>query len=273
MGQISTHDLQGVAETLLLPLYYRATESQRPDRLIVDEKAVELMQRLDYDFSRFARFQQERLATLVRIRVFDRCTQDFLARTPDGIVINLGCGLDTRFYRIDGGMAEWYDLDLPEVIALRRDLLGEPSRCHLIASSAFDFTWMNHVTVEPGRAVLISTEGVLPYFAEADVRCLILNMMQHFPGAELIFDALAPFLVRIHNLEFTMTKMQARLKWGLRHGSELEKWQPGIQVLHEWFYFDQPEAQGAFRFMRLLPPLAKSARIVHCRLGTTTRQA
>jgi O-methyltransferase involved in polyketide biosynthesis len=273
MDQVSAHDLQGVAETLLLPLYYRATESQRPDRLIVDDKAVELMQRLDYDFSRFARLQQERLATLVRIRVFDRCTQDFLARTPDGIVINLGCGLDTRFYRIDNGTADWYDLDLPEVIALRRDLLGEPTRCHLIAASAFDFTWMNHITVEPGRAVLISTEGVLPYFNEDDVRCLILNLMQCFLGAELIFDALAPILVRIHNLEFAMTKVQARLKWGLRNGGELEKWQPGIQVLHEWFYFDQPEAQGAFRLMRLLPPLAKSARIVHCRLGTATRQA
>ncbi len=273
MDQVSAHDLQGVAETLLLPLYYRATESQRPDRLIVDDKAVELMQRLDYDFSRFARLQQERLATLVRIRVFDRCTQDFLARTPDGIVINLGCGLDTRFYRIDNGTADWYDLDLPEVIALRRDLLGEPPRCHLIASSAFDFAWMDHVGVEPGRAVLISSEGVLPYFDEEDVRRLILNMLQRFPGAELIFDALAPILVRIHNLEFAVTKVQARLKWGLRNGGELEKWQPGIQVLHEWFYFDQPEAQGAFRLMRLLPPLAKSARIVHCRLGTATRQA
>ncbi len=267
MGLVSARDLQGVAETLLLPLYYRATESQRPDRLIADDKAAELMRRLDYDFSRFARLQQERLATLVRIRVFDRCTQAFLARHPDGSVINLGCGLDTRFYRIDNGAAEWYDLDLPQVIALRRDLLGEPSRCHLIAASAFDLDWMKCVSAEPGRAVLISTEGVLPYFDEKDVRRLILSLMQRFPGAELIFDALGPILVRIHNLEFAMTKVEARLKWGLHHGRELEKWQPGIQVLHEWFYFDQPEAQGAFRFMRLLPPLAKSARIVHCRLG------
>ncbi len=267
IGLVSAHDLQGVAETLLLPLYYRATESQRPDRLIADDKAVELMQRLEYDFSRFARLQQERLATLVRIRVFDRCAQAFLACHPDGSVINLGCGLDTRFYRIDNGAAEWYDLDLPEVIALRRDLLGEPPRCHLIASSAFDFDWMNRVSTEPGRAVLISTEGVLPYFDETDVRSLVLSLTQRFPGAELIFDALAPILVRIHNLEFAMTKVEARLKWGLRAGRELEKWQPGIQVLHEWFYFDQPETQGAFRFMHWLPPLAKSARIVHCRLG------
>ena len=134
--------LLGVAETLLLTLYIRAMESQRPDALIRDEKAAALVRQLDYDFARVAQVKMDdgdRVTVLLRNREFDRQARDFLARCPQAAVVHFGCGLDSRFERVDNGQVECYDLDLPEVIELRRKFISaERGRYYLLGYSAFD---------------------------------------------------------------------------------------------------------------------------------------
>ena len=123
-----TIDLSGVAETLLITLYIRAMESQRPDALIKDEKAVALVTSMGYDFSRIKQIkldEDDKVALILRKLEFDRYARDFLARNPESVVVHIGCGLDARFERVDNGTIEWYDLDLPDVIELRRKLLGD----------------------------------------------------------------------------------------------------------------------------------------------------
>ena len=121
-------DLSGVPATMLITLYLRAMETQRPDALIKDEKAVELIARLsaDDDFRRdmdcvtqMPMMEAGKVTRILQSRELDRLARDFLARKPDGLVVHIGCGLDSRFERVDNGRVEWYDLDLPEVIALR----------------------------------------------------------------------------------------------------------------------------------------------------------
>ena len=109
-------NLNAVSQTLLIPLYFRAMESHRPDALVRDPKAVELVGRLDHDFSGIQRLKDEQVNYLLRMREFDRLAWTFLAEHPDGVIVDLGCGLDTRFERIDNGQLDWYGLDLPEVI-------------------------------------------------------------------------------------------------------------------------------------------------------------
>src|SRR5512139_4145783 len=130
MSETTNPNLSGVAETLLITLYIRAMESQRPDALIKDERAEALVRQLDQESLRKTLALTEesgRLVLILKSRDFDRFAQDFLRRHPDAVIVHIGCGLDTRFERVgcnqpDNGQVEWYDLDLPEVIELRRKL-------------------------------------------------------------------------------------------------------------------------------------------------------
>ena len=269
-----TIDLSGVAETLLITLYIRAMESQRPDALIKDDKAVALVTHMGYDFSRVKQIrmdEDDKVALILRNLEFDRYARDFLAHNPQAVVFHIGCGLDTRFERVDNGAVEWYDLDLPDVIELRRKLIGgESSRYHLLGCSVLDRTWLDSLSAHRQRPFLFMAEGVFMYFKEAQVKSLVLMLLEHFPGAELVFDAYSPYLVRMNNLRFSFTKFGARYYWGLKRGKDLESWDPGISLLDEWSFFDRPEPRLAhIRWVRHIPFLARVLCIYHYRLGMT----
>ena len=166
-----------VAETLIIPLYFRARQSGRPDALLVDKAATELVEKIDFDFSRIKLQKHDEAALILRVREFDRMAADFLTRNPDATVVHIGCGLDTRFERLDNGKVQWFDLDLPEVIRLRNQLgLIEKGRYHTISSSVFDFKWIEDLSHTKHKAMLFIAEGVLEYFQEDQVKSLILKL-------------------------------------------------------------------------------------------------
>jgi O-methyltransferase involved in polyketide biosynthesis len=272
MSETTNQNLSGVAETLLMTLYIRAKESQRPDALIKDEKAVELVMRMSYDFDRIRQIkmdEEDKVTVILRNLEFDRYVRDFLAHHPEAVVVHIGCGLDSRFERVDNGQVEWYDLDLPDVIELRRKFLGdEGKRYHLLSCSAFDSAWLDTVSAHRQRPFLFLAEGVFMYFEEAQVKSLVLTLRAHFPGAELVFDAFSPFLVRANNLRLSIAKFGVRYHWGLKRGQEIEGWGDGIRLLDEWGYFDRPEPRlDHIRWMRHIPLLARVLRIYHFQLG------
>lgn len=262
--------LAGVSETLLIPLCIRARESQRPDAMLRDDLAVALVNRFDYDFSRIRLQQHDEVAIIMRMKKFDSHGRDLLKRNPDAVVVHIGCGLDTRFERVDNGRVEWFDLDLPAVVALRQELIhSESSRYHTLATSVFEQGWFEDVRRFKPRPIMFLAEGVLPYFEAAQVKSLFLNLYAHFPGAELVCDAHTPFVIRLDNLQLALTKVSARLHWGLKRGKDVESWGDGIVLLDEWFYFDDPEPRmHSHRWMRFIPLLGKSTGIFHYRLGS-----
>lgn len=274
MSKIKLQSENVVAETLLIPLYARALEAQQPAPLIRDDTAVALVERIDYDFARSSLRGLDQVTAIMRVREFDRRTRDFLGRHREAVVVHIGCGLDTRFERVDNGQVTWYDLDLPEVIALRRQLIAEGDRRRYLGCSVFDSSWLADVSVHASRPFLFLAEGVFPYFEEEQVKGLFLTLAARFPGGELVCDAMTPFMVRLHNLELRVLRVGARLRWGLRHGRDPEGWgSPSsaggrIRLLDEWFYFERSEPRlGAAYLMRYLPPLAKGVGIFHYRLG------
>ena len=274
MSQSAVRDLSDVAETLLIPLHMRAMESQRPDALIKDEKAVALVQQMNYDFSRFKYEDHDQVAIVLRTREFDRHARDFLARHPQAVVVHIGCGLDARFERVDNGQVEWYDLDLPQVIELRRKLIGdEGARHHLLGCSVLDSAWLDTVGVQRQRPILFLAEGVLMYFEGAQVKSLVRRLREHFPGAELVCDAWSPLLVWMNNRRVPRTQVGARYYWALKRGKDLESWGEGIRLLDEWFLLDRPLPRLAVshQWMRHFPPLAKAAGIFHYRLTEAAR--
>jgi O-methyltransferase involved in polyketide biosynthesis len=268
MSKHTIRNLNAVSQTLLIPLYMRAMESQRPDALIQDPKAVELVSQLDFDFSTIRRREDEQVSFLLRMREFDRLALAFLAGRPAGVIVDLGCGLDTRFERIDNGQVEWYGLDLPEVIELRKELLEETPRSHFIGCSVLDFSWMDTLSGQAGKQFLFLAEAMLVYLEEAEVKRLVQALAERFPGAELVCEAYAPVVIRLHPRPPDMPQP----RWGLKDDRDVEAWAPGIRLLDQWYYFDQPEPRlGAMQFMRYIPFFARALRVVHYQLGTPAR--
>jgi len=139
--------LEGVSETLLMTLYVRARESQRTNGMIKDEKAVAMVNQIDCDFSHLRMQRHDEVAIIMRMNKFDSHVSVFLKRYPDAVVVHIGCGLDTRFERVDNGHVEWFDLDMPDVLALRKKLIhSECSRYHTLATSVFEDGWLEEVS-------------------------------------------------------------------------------------------------------------------------------
>jgi O-methyltransferase involved in polyketide biosynthesis len=264
--------LSGVAETLLIPLYNRAMESQRPDAVMKDDKAVEIVAQMSYDFDQIEKIRMHEANKVARImltREIDRYTRDFLGRYPEAVVVHIGCGLDTRFERVDNGQVEWYDLDLQDVIGLRRKFIGdEEERYHLLACSVFDETWLEAVKVHSQRPFLFLAENVFVYFMEAQVKSLVLRLRDHFPGAELVFDGWTPLFVWFGNLQLSSSKYGGLLHWGFWRSQAIEDWGEGIHMLSQWGFFDRPEPRiEPYRWITPIFRLFKPIRVFHFQLG------
>jgi len=140
MPEKVTLQSETVQETMLIPLWGRATYSRQYPDLLADSRAQAIIARLDYDFSPFARALGEYggISYLVRARRFDESIAAYIAAHPQATVVNLGAGLDTTFDRVDNGHIRWYDVDLPDAIAFRQTLIPETERSTCLARSAFD---------------------------------------------------------------------------------------------------------------------------------------
>ena len=275
MDKATIRDLSGVAQTLLITLYIRAIESQRPDAMLKDEKAVELVSKRESDFQQIKKIkldEHDKVIIILRNQQFDRYACEFIHRHPTAIVVHIGCGLDSRFERVDNGRVVWYDLDLPEVIKLRRKLFGEEKeRYHYLAYSAFDKEWLDKLSTNKKHNFLFLAEGVFMYFKETQIKDFVHMLNNNFPGSELVFDAFSPLFVKLNNLRFKISraKMVAHYQWVLNYGKDLETWCDGISLLDEWFPFNSSEPRLAnYRWVRYIPHLAKAMGIYHYRIGS-----
>ena len=264
---MTTPNLQGVARTLLVPLACRAMESVRPDAIIHDPRSVEVYNALggNRDFL-LGMSGHDLFASVMRVRQFDTFARAFLTRNPGGLVVDIGCGLDTRFYRLDDGQMSWLGVDLPEVIDLRRQYLPDVDRCKTIAQSMLDLSWLDEV-VQVNKPVIFLAEGVFPYFSTGDVKPMLMTMAERFPAGELVFDAMTPVMGWIHKLNSSVLKRSGtQIQWDAKSPAALEAW--GLRLLDRWGYFDQPEPRlGAASLIRLLPPLANATYILHYQLS------
>jgi O-methyltransferase involved in polyketide biosynthesis len=212
----------------------------------------------------------------LRARQFDRYAHDFVRRQPGGCLVNLGCGLDTRFWRIDEGRLRCYDLDLPEVIALKRTLVAETDRYRLIGRSVLDHRWMDDLNAEQPGPFLFLAEGLIMYLPPDGVRALVLELQARFPGSELLFETvnaawLKPWLswiVKLRRQRQLGLGPGAEYRFGLRDSAELETWSSGLRLLGEWTYLDEDEPRvGPLRFARSWRLLRYGHWTVHYLLG------
>lgn len=268
-------DLTGVPETMLWPLWNRAAETRRPDRLIEDPMAADLVGRLDYDFA--GSFGRPSVVHAIRARVCDDLIRGYLQRSErDPVVVALGDGLETQLWRLGDTSARWLSVDLPEAIALRRRLLPEHPRVAMFEGSALDPAWMD--AVPKGAAPFISAAGLLMYFEEADVVALLSRIAERFPGAEVFFDAIPPFFSRktLRGFKVTRTYTAPPMPWGIRI-DDLPAFLhaiPGIESVEIQTYADPfPERVHMFKLLSKIGFLRRrlAACLVHLRIAPRDR--
>jgi len=241
-------------ETMLMTLSGRAIQSQWKNPILRDPWAEEAMRHIDYDLSKQLTgvaswsMWKDIGPTIIATRAatFDLLTTRFLADHPDATVLHVGCGMDSRVFRIDPPAGvQWFDVDYPDVIALRRQLFPEPrvashrnAAYHMIGAQLDDLRWMDDVPRD--RPGLFIAEGVLHYLSETEVKALFNAVVAHFPGGQMIFDICNSFIVKRAGSNVGGTG--ATYKWGLDDPQDIKQLEPKLELIKEF----KPSEQVAF---------------------------
>ncbi len=220
--------LSGVPETMLQTIYARAKESK--DRgAINDKKAEEIIGKLNYDFSLADKDAPMHSGVIARTIVLDKLVSEYLAKNPGAAVVNIACGLDTRCYRMTG-FKHWYNLDLPETIAVREKLLPESGNITQIAMSAMD-NWGKMVE-ESRTPVLIIIEGLTMYLSEADIQRIFAVIANRFNDATVLVEIMNPMIVKRFK-EKSIEGSNAKFTWGIKDGKALTALMPNFRFVEE----------------------------------------
>ena len=226
-------------ETMLMTLSGRAIQSQWKDPILRDPWAEEAMRHIDYDISKQYTgvgswsMWKDIGCTIIATRAatFDQLTNRFLADHPDATVLHVGCGMDSRVFRVDPpATVQWFDVDYPDVIDLRRQLFPERAAYHLIGAPLDDLRWLDEVPRD--RPGLFLAEGVLHYVSETEVKALLNAVVAHFPGGQVIFDICNQFIVKRAGSNVGGTG--ATYKWGLDDPQDIKQLEPKLELIKEY---------------------------------------
>ncbi|MEN6622330.1 MAG: class I SAM-dependent methyltransferase [Smithella sp.] len=277
--------LSEVAITGLITALCHAIESRSEEPILHDPKAEAVADRL-VPLLKLAPDALLRLLTqgtmfglcdmmiagiALRARKYDECARNFAAGNKGSGIINLGCGLDTRFWRIDDGCQHFYDLDLPEIISLKKQLADDESdRYHMIGTSVLDYQWMDQLADEKLMPCLFLAEGLFMYLPPDEVRRLLIELQERFPGSELLCDVAPLWLISPAAQLISKVKgWSAQYQFGVRHSREFEEWDSGLHFIDEWFYLDEDEPRlGFLRAMYKWKLILRDIWTVHYMLGS-----
>lgn len=233
-------NLGDIERTLFLPLWGRAVESCKENPLLIDNTAVRIIDQIDYDFTKAAENLDDltKIGWIQRSLIGDRVIRRFLDQYPDGSIVNIGCGLDTTFDRVDNGKLKWYDLDLPDVIELRKKFIQESERRVFITSSFLETDWCDQIEIKSG--VFFLAAGVFYYFEPEQIKFFFLQLLDRFPNSELAFDVASDVGVKIANkkvIESSGLDESSYLIWGLKNKKDILAWDSRIELLGTYYFF------------------------------------
>ena len=241
--------LSGVPETMLQTVYARAKES-RTRGAICDKKAEQIVEKLNYDFSLADRDAAMHSGVIARTIVLDKLVKTYLAGHGGAVVVNIACGLDTRCYRMKG-YSHWYNLDLPETIAVRRRILPPTENITQIAMSAMD-DWGGEIeTAENGVPALVIIEGLTMYLTEEDVQRIFAVISSRFRRAAVLVEIMNPTMAKRFK-EKSIEGSKAKFTWGVKGGKQLAELLPDFR-----FVAEHSLTEGMAEFMSIYKLLGK----------------
>jgi len=218
----------GVSETMLVTLSARADDSRRPDSILKDRWAAEALDAMDYKRVSTVADRGVFSMVLLRARLIDTWATEFLTAHPGATVLHLACGLDSRAHRLGvGPTVRWIDLDLPDVVELRRKVTSEPSGDYrLVASSVTDYAWLEEIPAD--RPTLVIMEGLLMYLQPADAELLFKRIVERFPSGQLLCDTVGSAFIALQIFNRSISRTGARMYYGIDDVKDLETTVPGL---------------------------------------------
>ncbi|MBD3214515.1 MAG: hypothetical protein GF311_18020 [Candidatus Lokiarchaeota archaeon] len=262
-------DLSEIEETMLGPLWARATFSKKFPELLDDQKAIEIIENVDYDFKKMEDALREWRAVglMIRARRFDEAAKKYIEDHPYTTVINVGAGLDTTFSRIDNGTITMYNIDLPDVIKYRNQLIGIHNRNKNIESSAFEEVWMKQIEYSKEKGIFIIAGGFLYYFDENKISHFINKLAKIFPVGEIVFDAVSSLAMKKVNKR--AEKADSDLRFNLAIDNPQEKiptWSNKIRIKECFVIGDRVSTSKNWKLktkiMNKISNWLKTARII-----------
>ena len=257
-------DLTGPAQTMLTTLYCKALDADWDQPILGDGFAREAVARIDYDWN--ALKVADRWTPLVTVRTaqFDIWAAQFLAAHQDAAVIHLGCGLDSRVFRLDPGPGvQWYDVDYPAVISLREKVFPSRPHYHLVATAATDPSWLDQIPAD--RPTLFLAEGISMYLTQDDGTALLQRVVDRFGSGELQIDFYNWLVVRSQKVQRLQRQSGSTLHWAVNRPSDVVDRVTGIRLLADATFFDAStfgRTSAVFRtsrhLVRALPPLRRA---------------
>lgn len=244
--------LDGVMETMLIPLAAKAAETTCNHPRITDVEAVKIKSMIDYDFTRF----EKRLThegVIARTIILDREIQKDINHYPNANCISIGCGLDTRYQRLQHHNIQWYNLDFVEVISLRKQLITEGENVHYIERSALDSSWVQEIKNRDRKTIII-LEGLLMYFTETEVKSLLNIIKNGFRDCIIYMELMHPMVAKQSKHHDTVKETNAVFKWGIKYSKDVEKLCIGLKYKQEWNLFEALTDRGiAFKVANAIP--------------------
>lgn len=271
MHSVETNGIRdAVADTLFIPLYMRCLETRRRDaRIIDDPEACRVVNMVDYDFSKYDGALRSQVGTCIRVRHFDEVTRRFLDQYENPVVVSLGCGLDNRSKRIGGDKGVFYNMDLPEVMALRDKLILPDERNISMHESMFEDSWAASIRKKhPDGSFLVLAEGVFMYFAEEEVRPVLERIARTLAPGELLFDACTSFGCKTSSSHDTVKYTNASFKWGLDDDRLPELWTGNLTLLDTAYFMNKEKKRWGWttRIVTMIPAMARAFRMLHYRI-------
>lgn len=230
-------DLKTVSETMLIPLWAKAIESENENGLFKDKKAVEILNSIDYDFDKFKQGVFSQLGVSIRTKILDEKVNEFIENHKNPVIINIGSGLDTRWNRIIKKPQRWYELDLPEVIEIKKSIFKENEYDTLISGSILDPSWIKNIK-EKNADFLIIAEGLLMYFKEEGIKFIFNYIKDSFKNCEIIAETVSKLICKNSKMHDVIRNMEITFEWGIDEPYEFEKIFNFVKVKEYFNYFD-----------------------------------
>jgi len=268
-----TRELNGIPGTLLIPLWARATHTKTFNNIISDNYAISMMKSINFDFQIFEKMnsfvkQMTVSGIAARTLIFDKIVQKFIKKYPKGFIINVGCGLDARFFRLDNGSVNWYDIDVGETIELRKSFFEENNRYRMIKASILDKEWIDELNISAGAKVLVLSEGTLMYFDEEKVKNFLTLVSNKFPDAELHIEVIGEALKnKVHYTVKVLGYHNLAFPRAMNDYSKIENWTENLRYSGASELFDVENLSWTWsgNLIKKIPVLRKKmgSSIVH----------
>jgi O-methyltransferase involved in polyketide biosynthesis len=259
-------DLTGAPETMLATLYAKALDADLENSVLHDTYAKNAVSRIDYDWHKTTINPRNSPSVTTRSAQFDNWARQFLAAHDRATVLHLGCGLDSRVFRVDPGpRVEWYDVDYPDVMALHERLYPSREHHHRVATSVTDPEWLTEIPAD--RPTLMIAEGLTMYLTEDDGIALLRRVVDHFPSGEIQFDEFNHLGIRLQFLNAVVRRSGSTLHWGIDGPEDILKAVPALRLLTAMSVFESAPFRQLSRgylmmakVMSLVPALKNMAQ-------------